>query len=132
MSKGHQPAIGGSSLLVIFAVLCLTVFALLALATVKADMRMADESTKAVKNYYKADSEAEEILAKIREGETPAMVTNSGDYYAYSTKVSGTQVLSVVVKVQGQDYRVYRWKVMQSQKWSPKEYMKVWTPKDEE
>lgn len=34
------PAIGGTSLLVVFAVLCLTVFALLSLTTVQADVRL--------------------------------------------------------------------------------------------
>ena len=42
------PAVGGSSLLVIFAVLCLTVFALLGLSTVRADGRLSDASAKAV------------------------------------------------------------------------------------
>ena len=41
------PAVGGSSLLVIFAVLCLTVFALLGLSTVQADIRLADASARA-------------------------------------------------------------------------------------
>ena len=35
------PAVGGSSLLVIFAVLCLTVFALLTLSTAAADSRLS-------------------------------------------------------------------------------------------
>ena len=42
------PAIGGSSLLVIFAVLCLTVFALLSLSTVQAGDRLSDASADAV------------------------------------------------------------------------------------
>ena len=42
--KVTLPAIGGSSLLVIFAVLCLTVFALLSLSTVQADNRLSDAS----------------------------------------------------------------------------------------
>ena len=42
------PAVGGSSLLVIFAVLCLTVFAMLALSTVQANGRLSDASAEAV------------------------------------------------------------------------------------
>ena len=47
MKRNHSistPTVGGSSLLVIFAVLCLTVFALLSLSTVQAEKRMADAS----------------------------------------------------------------------------------------
>ena len=48
-------AVGGSSLLVIFAVLCLTVFALLALSTVQADGRLSQKTAQAVAEYYDAD-----------------------------------------------------------------------------
>ena len=65
------PAVGGISLLVVFAVLCLTVFALLALTTVQADNRLADASAKAVTDYYAADCRAQEILARLRNGERP-------------------------------------------------------------
>lgn len=41
------PAVGGISLLVAFAVLCLTVFALLSLSTVQAQKRLSDASHKA-------------------------------------------------------------------------------------
>ena len=53
--KFSPPAVGGISLLVVFAVLCLTVFALLSLTTVQADVRLADASVQAVEDYYAAD-----------------------------------------------------------------------------
>ena len=62
------PALGGASLLVIFAVLALTVFALLSLSTVRADVRLGDASAQAVVNYYAADGRAQEILACLRTG----------------------------------------------------------------
>ena len=42
------PIVGGSSLLVIFAVLCLTVFALLGLSTVQAGERLSQKAARAV------------------------------------------------------------------------------------
>ena len=62
------PALGGSSLLVVFAVLALTVFALLSLSTVRADVRLGDATEKMVSSYYAADVKAQEILAKLRTG----------------------------------------------------------------
>ena len=59
-SREQAPIVGGSSLVVIFAVLCLTVFALLGLSTVRADKRLADINVKAVTDYYSAEFEAEE------------------------------------------------------------------------
>ena len=45
------PVIGASSLLVIFAVLCLTIFALLSISTVQANGRLRDHAAKAVTDY---------------------------------------------------------------------------------
>lgn len=73
------PALGGSSLLVAFAVLALTVFALLSLSTVRADVRLGDAAAAAVKGYYEADVQAQELLARLRNGETPVEVTAHGE-----------------------------------------------------
>ena len=124
--KTNVPApVGGSSLLVIFSVLCLTVFSMLVLATVKADERLADASCESVKAYYKADCEAEEILAKLRLGMTVDHVIQKGNYYAYSCKVSDTQVLSVVVEIRGQEYQVHQWKLEETAQWKPQEYIEL-------
>ena len=79
--KFSPPVVGGSSLLVIFAVLCLTVFALLGLSTVQADQRLSDASAKAVSDYYGADTQAEQIFAQLRSGQVPQGVAVSGDTY---------------------------------------------------
>ena len=68
------PAVGGISLLVVFAVLCLTIFGLLSLATVQADGRLADASAQAVTDYYAADCEAQAILARLLSGDRKSVV----------------------------------------------------------
>jgi hypothetical protein len=77
--KKHEkisiPAIGGSSLLVIFAVLCMTVFALLSLRTAQAEKQVADAAAQGVRQYYAADLQAQEIYARLRAGETVSGVT---------------------------------------------------------
>ncbi|SFQ36167.1 hypothetical protein SAMN02910358_01765 [Lachnospiraceae bacterium XBB1006] len=129
MSRKSVPTpVGGSSLLVIFAVLTLTVFALLGLATVRADVRMADENRKAIGQYYEADQKAENILSKIRQGKVPSEVQEKKHVYAYSVPVSRTQVLSVVVKVDGDAYQIFQWKEINSKEWNPDKFIKVWTP----
>lgn len=123
--------VGGSSLLVIFSVLCLTVFALLALSTVKADIRIADASIQSIEEYYRADCEAGEILAQIRQGNVPDGVEQDGNVYAYSCPVSDTQVLSVIAEVTDTNYKIYQWKIILTEQWSPDEYIEVWTPDEE-
>ena len=75
------PAIGSSSLLVIFAILCLTVFALLSLSTVQANSRLAAVSAEAISDYYAADCQAEAVLARLRAGELPEGVSVDGNIY---------------------------------------------------
>lgn len=120
------PALGGSSLLVVFAVLCLTVFALLSLSTVRADGRLGDAAEKAVTGYYQADTQAQEILARLRSGEVPEGVESRGETYSYSCPISETQRLDVQVKVQGSSYQVLRWQAVASGEWNPSDRMEIW------
>ena len=130
--KRRLPFTGGSSLLVIFSVLCLTVFAMLSLSTVKADLRMADASAEAVAAYYRADCEAEAILGQLREGQVPEGVVKEKDFYAYVCPVSETQALSVVVQIKEEAYQIQQWKVVATTEWSPKEYLELWNPERED
>lgn len=105
------PAIGGSSLLVIFAVLCLTVFALLSLSTVQAEKRMADAAAEAVTDYYAADLQAQEFFARLRAGETVSGVQVDGNLYRYSCIISQYQVLEVALEKEEDTWHICRWQV---------------------
>lgn len=115
--------VGGSSLLVIFAVLCLTLFALLGLTTVMADLRLADDSCEAMAAYYRADSDAERILGKLRAGEIPEGVKQEGENFYYSCPIGDTQVLRVAVTVGEGDYEIKEWRVAETQEWQPEEHI---------
>ena len=106
------PVVGGTSLLVMFAVLCLITFAVLSLSTVKAGDRLGEASAEAVMEYYAADYEAERILAQLRSGILPEGVVFEGDVYGYSCPVSETQRLQVSVQNVGEDWKVLRWMVV--------------------
>lgn len=131
MSKREtMPAVGGSSLLVIFAVLCLTIFALLGLSTVQADSRMAEASYLAVQNYYEADTEAEHILAALRMGKMPTegveLNKTEGDIYSYQCRVSDVRALEAEVQITGDSYRVLRWQLISTAEWEADESLNVW------
>lgn len=124
------PAVGGISLLVVFAVLCLTVFALLALTTVQADARLADASAKAVTDYYAADCQAQEILARLRKGERPEGVSVQGFdpvHASYTCPISDTQELQVSVRIQEDgSYTIVRWQAAPSAEWESDESLDIW------
>ena len=124
--KVRVPAIGGSSLLVVFTVLCLTLFAVLGLGTVQANIRLTDAAAEAVSAYYAADTEAEIILARLRRGDIPETVTRDGDVYQYSCPVTSRQMLAVAVRLTPTDYEVLRWQVISTAKWEADDSIHVW------
>ena len=111
------PVVGGSSLLVIFAVLCMTVFAILSLSTVLADGRLNQASVEAVSAYYTADTQAEEIFAKLRQGELPEEVTEKNGIYTYSCPISENQALQVKLQKTAAGWKVLRWQAVVTAEW---------------
>ena len=147
--------VGGSSILTIFAVLCFVVFALLSLSTATANHNLTKKSTEAVTNYYKADTEAEEILAKIRAGEQPEGVklyraekTDNGvkriiaegigyvDWDAFATyhcKIDDNQDLECEVLLrfgggESSGYQIVRWQKVYTGDWEPDTSLPVFDP----
>lgn len=136
------PAVGGSSLLVVFAVLALTVFALLSLSTVRADARLGDASARAVADYYAADCQAQEVLARLRSGagapegmEMTAQIIDYADggeeVYTYAVPISETQELQVQVRRRGEDWEVLRWQAAPVGDWNFDDTLSVWDGESE-
>ncbi|MCF2595244.1 hypothetical protein [Pseudoflavonifractor phocaeensis] len=120
------PVVGGTSLLVIFAVLALTVFALLSLSTALANDRLSSAAAQAVYDYYQADCQAEAILAQLRQGRQPPGVARQGDVFAYSCPISDTQTLLVEVRLDGDAYTVLRWQAVSTAPWHPDDSLNLW------
>ena len=131
------PALGGSSLLVVFAVLALTVFALLSLSTVRADVRLGDTAEQAVSDYYTADCQAQTVLTYLRTGETlpdGIDVSETITHYparverlcSYVVPISDSQELQVEVLVTGSDYKVLRWQAASAGEWEADNSLELW------
>ncbi len=120
------PVVGVSSLLTTFAVLCLTVFTLLSVATVRASGRLGESARQAVTDYYEADSAAHEILAEIRAGEMLDGVEEENGVYRFACPISQTQQLCVEVAVTGTEYTVLRWQAQRVDLWQNDDKMPVW------
>lgn len=103
------PAVGGSSLLVIFAVLTMTVFAVLSLSTVLAEQRLSEAAAASAAAYYRADLEAEEIYARLRRGETVPGVQRTENRYTYRCATSETQSLHVTLHQAAEGWSVLQW-----------------------
>ena len=106
------PNIGGSSLLVIFAVLCLTLFCLLSLSTVLAEQRLSDAYGQAAARWYAADLEAQKIYARLRCGETVEGVEQIDGQHTYSVTVSEHQTLRVTLENRNGSWEVISWQTL--------------------
>ena len=122
--KMTGPMIGASSLLVIFAILCMTVFSLLGLSTVSAHKRLSDIQSQAFTDYYAADCRAEEILAQLRSGQIPHGVIVDDVICRYTCPISPTQELQV--EVHRNDWSILRWQAVSTVRWQADESITVW------
>lgn len=120
------PAVGAGSLLATFAVLCLTVFALMSLTTVQAEKRLADASNHAVEAYYAADLQAEALFARLRAGEQPATISIQENRYTYQCTISDNQYLDVTLEKTDAGWRILRWQVTSRENAGKMDTLPVW------
>ena len=130
MKKKEQfsaPALGGSSLLMVFGVLCLTVFALLCLSCVQAQRRLSQAAARSVAACYDAENEAEEIFARLRRGEAVPGVEETGGTYCYSCPISENSRLEVAISKAGETWTILRWQVVAEMEEREEAYLPLWT-----
>ena len=76
--KRNAVGLGGASLVLIFSILCLAIFSVLALSSANREKTLTDRLKASTEAYYAADSRAVEIEVKLREalarGETPSEI----------------------------------------------------------
>ena len=84
-------------------------------------------------DYYAADCRAQEILARLRNGETPEDVElmampaeGGGTDYTYTVPISDTQELQVEVLLDGAEYEILRWQAASSVEWAGSDAFIVW------
>lgn len=111
--------IGSSTLIMIFALLCLVVFSLLAYKTALNEKNLALKVSNETKAYYEADYKATEIKNKIENnianGKSIASFAdyekniNGSNYIGYSVKIDENKKLVVELKRSGNDLKIVKW-----------------------
>lgn len=119
--------VGSATLVMIFCVMCLTVFAVLSLVTARNDLVNAEKSAKATEAYYAADTKAEEIRTSVEKGEKPGSVTFKDDGSAlYTVSIDNDQVIDVALKKTAAGYVTERWKVVYTGEWKADDTLNLW------
>ena len=120
-SGGGSANIGGSSILVIFVLLCITTFATLAMVSATASFRLATQVETAANDFFAAENIAEVKLAEIsgivrssNGEELQTQIEELGAMYyngiiTYSVSVNESLRLDVELHVNGASLMVYSW-----------------------
>ena len=95
---------GAVSLVMIFCVLCLSVFAVLTLSAAVREQRLSALAAERAEAYYAADAAATEWLAALSlpEGETAEASFPAG----------GSQTLEVAVRMEAGAFQIRRWQTV--------------------
>ena len=131
---------GAVSLVMIFCVLCLAVFAVLTLATADREKNLAQMTAQSAAAYYEADQQAVEIVAALGKGEEPpgdvlvdrmVSTTPEGSTESVSFTVPVTDELGLEVEVLFHDaegsLEVLRWQTVYTGGWETDDTLELWS-----
>lgn len=129
--------VGSATLVMLFSVLCLTIFAVLSVVTAGNAWTLAEKSADAVTTYYEADCLAVELLDEITASYQGTFVVPSGctgditevdgeKRLNYWVSIDENQWLWVQVYDQDGTPQVARWEVQLSGDWESDQSLNVW------
>jgi len=141
--KTRGIGVGTISLIMIFSVLCLTIFAVLTLSTSNAEKALADRTSSFVSDYYEADSNATRISARIIEaariGQFPDLIDGVSISYesedeitvaSYYSRINDVQDLFVKLGLDESRAVVLEWRTVFSGDWETDDSLNVFDPDD--
>lgn len=118
MGKGGN---GSASIVLIFAVLCLTIFTLISYMSALADQNLIKVELRLLKAYYEADTLAEQLLFEFFE-------TDSFTEKIYLTiNISETTELYVAAARFEGSYEILSWQTQAIGEWENDNSLRVWT-----
>jgi len=139
MSKGGI-GVGSASIVLVFAVLCLTIFSLISLSAATGDKALVDAEAEMVQAYYRADTQAEIILDAIlrmaplipaqHDGVAIASKWQDDGSYAiieYACTVTQRKELGVVLKLHRDgSCDIQRWSMQDYVEWTYDPSLPIW------
>ena len=143
---GGGVGIGSASIVLVFAVLCLTVFSLITLIVAVNDKNLVDAEAKLVEGYYEADRLAEQVAAEIRgiitAGGTPDNVrgidVQSGldwdlgvETASFRCPISESKDLYVRLAFYSDTYEVLVWRMADTNEWVFDDSLNIWQGDDD-
>ena len=134
--KQHKSAgvnIGSASLVMVFVVLSLTVFAVLSLVSANNELRLSTKFSESVKNYYAADYKACTIIETMEtkmDSETAIdlpEVLFEGSVGSFSVPINDYQNLCVKIDTKDNQLQILSWQVKNTMEQVYDNSIPVWT-----
>ena len=125
MKRGGSVS-GAVSLVMIFCVLCMAVFAALTMVTAQREHTLADLTAQRAQAYYDADRRAAETVAALEAGQRPQGVTVTGDTASFAVPAGGDTLLAVKVRLSDTGCTVEQWETVFSGEWEAADTIEVW------
>ncbi|MBR6556072.1 MAG: hypothetical protein IKT60_01450 [Clostridia bacterium] len=139
LMRANFGAVGIASLIVCFAVLCMTVLSVSAFVAARDGLRDAEAVAVARKNFYAADLRAVEITVKLKEAylagaNLSELSASLGAQFsqkdgeilvAFGVPVDDMQTLSVLLAFEN-EMKICSWQVLPSTDWLPDDSISVW------
>ena len=139
MNKGGI-GVGSASIVLVFAVLCLTIFSLISFIVTQNTKALVDAEAEFVKGYYRADVAAELILAELlnsegipsaiqgirinieQDNDTDSNIIN----FVYPIYDTDYKDLFVRVYLSEDSYNVLSWRVIDNAEWEAAGSFNIW------
>ncbi|MDO5015014.1 MAG: hypothetical protein Q4E28_03580 [Clostridia bacterium] len=104
---------GSASLIMVFTIFCLTIFAALTFINAKREADISKINIQNTKNYYQADLKATEKISSMTET-GPEILT-------VREKIDDKSELVVVAQKVNGEYKIIKHKTVMTNKWEPQE-----------
>jgi len=127
---------GSASIILVFAVLCLTIFSLITYVVAGNDRVLVDAKVNLVTGYYQADAAAERVIFNLFDsGEAPGSVeihhgfdeTLNTDVTFFSYPISDTKSLFVSLLLHDDSYDILSWRMYNTDEWEYDGSLNIWT-----
>jgi len=131
--------VGSASIVLVFAVLCLTVFSLITFVVAGNDKALVDAETRLITGYYEADTLAEHIVADLINADTmPSEVRGIEISSQWSDElnmettyflcpISDVKALYVNLAFHGDSFDILSWRMWDTDEWEIDTSINVWS-----
>ena len=119
MNRGVA-GVGSASVVLMFTVLCMAIFALIAHTSAENDMALAQAEAELVIGYYEADALAVRIAAEL------AAKSKAPEIAEFVCEISDQKELYVKLALRCGGYDVLVWRMRDTAEWQPEAGLPVW------